>query len=36
MSTNRLGNDKYDLEVALDDGKLLGWKDRSNSGTRNL
>ena len=32
---NRLGNDSYDFEVTLKDGKVTGWKDLTNVGTRN-
>ena len=35
-STNRLGNDAFDFEVSLEDGKVVGWKDRRNRGTRDL
>jgi hypothetical protein len=35
-STNRLGNDAYDFEVTLEDGKVTGWKDRRNRGTRDI
>jgi hypothetical protein len=35
-STNRLGNVAYDFEVTLDDGKVTGWKDRRNRGTRDI
>ncbi len=33
-SINRLGNDAYDFEVSLEDGFVVGWKDRRNRGTR--
>lgn len=32
---NRLGNDSFKLEVTLKDGKVTGWKDLTNVGTRN-
>jgi len=32
---NRLGNDSYEFEVTLQDGKVTGWKDLTNVGTRN-
>ena len=35
-STNRLGNDAYDFEVTLEEGKITGWKDRRNRGTRDI
>ena len=35
-STNRLGNDAFDFEVTLEDGKVTGWKDRRNRGTRDI
>ena len=35
-STNRLGNDAYDFEVTLENGKVTGWKDRRNRGTRDI
>lgn len=35
-TTNRLGNDAYDFEVTLEDGKITGWKDRRNRGTRDI
>ncbi len=35
-SLNRLGNDAYDFEVTLEDGKVIGWKDRRNRGTRDI
>ncbi len=35
-SINRLGNDAYDFEVTLEDGKVTGWKDRRNRGTRDI
>ena len=35
-STNRLGNDAFDFEVSLEDGKVTGWKDRRNRGTRDI
>lgn len=35
-STNRLGNDAYDFEVTLEDGKITGYKDRRNRGTRDI
>ncbi len=35
-STNRLGNDAYDFEVTLENGKVTGWKDRRNRGTRDF
>jgi len=31
---NRLGNDSYEFEVTLQDGKVTGWKDLTNVGTR--
>jgi hypothetical protein len=33
-SVNRLGNDAYDFEVTLEEGKVTGWKDRRNKGTK--
>jgi hypothetical protein len=33
---NRLGNDAYDFEITLEDGKVVGWKNRANVSTRNL
>ena len=33
---NRLGNDAYDFEITLVDGKVVGWKNRANVATRNL
>jgi hypothetical protein len=35
-SINRLGKDAYDFEVTLEDGKVIGWKDRRNRGTRDI
>lgn len=35
-STNRLGNDAFDFEVTLENGKVTGWKDRRNRGTRDI
>jgi hypothetical protein len=35
-SINRLGKDAYDFEVTLEDGKVIGWKDKRNRGTRNI
>lgn len=35
-SINRLGNDAYDFEVTLEDGKVTGWKDRRNRGTKDI
>jgi len=32
---NRLGNDSFKLEITLKDGKVTGWKDLTNVGTRN-
>ena len=32
---NRLGNDSFNLEVTLKDGKVTGWKDLTTVGTRN-
>lgn len=31
---NRLGNDAYDFEITLENGKVVGWKNRTNVGTR--
>jgi hypothetical protein len=31
---NRLGNDSYDFEITLEDGLVVGWKNRANIGTR--
>jgi hypothetical protein len=31
---NRLGNDAYDFEITLEDGKVVGWKNRAHVGTR--
>ena len=33
---NRLGNDAYDFEITLENGKVVGWKNRANVATRNL
>ena len=35
-SKNRLGNDSFDFEVTLEDGKITGYKDRRNRGTRDI
>jgi hypothetical protein len=35
-SKNRLGNVSYAFEVTLEDGILVGWKDRRNRGTKDL
>ncbi|MCF8342718.1 MAG: hypothetical protein K9I82_17205 [Chitinophagaceae bacterium] len=33
-SKNRLGNIAYGFEVSLEDGFVVGWKDRKNKGTK--
>ncbi len=33
-SKNRLGNISYGFEVSLEDGLVVGWKDRKNKGTK--
>lgn len=33
-SKNRLGNDAYGFEVSLENGLVVGWKDRKNKGTK--
>lgn len=33
-SKNRLGNISYGFEVSLEEGLVVGWKDRKNKATR--
>jgi len=35
-STNRLGNISYGFEVSLENGLVVGWKDRKNRGTKEI
>ena len=32
---NRLGHDSYDFEITLEEGQVVGWKNRATIGTRN-
>lgn len=33
---NRLGNQSFEFEITLKEGKIFGWKDLRNIGTRSI